>query len=57
MRRDTECKAVVSLAAKRRRQTRNGPFLPQGPVMQIAGKQIKRTRLIQTEKYVVAVEV
>lgn len=25
--------------------------------MQIAGKRIKRTRLIQTEKYVVAVEV
>ena len=32
-------------------------FLRHGLVMQIVGQRIKRTRLIQTEKYVVAVEV
>jgi hypothetical protein len=33
------------------------PLLRQEVAMRIAGKRVKRTRLIQTEKYVVAVEV
>ena len=35
----------------------NADWRKQGLVMQIAGERIKRTRLIQTEKYVVAVAV
>lgn len=48
---------MVSFAAEWCRQAGNGPLFRQGLGMKISGQRIKRTRLIQTEKYVVAVEV
>ena len=33
------------------------PMAPQRLTMRVSGERIKRTRLIQTEKYVIAVEV
>src|SRR5947209_2910848 len=48
---------LVAFASEWCRQAGNRPLLRQRLAMRIPGQRIKRTRLIQTEKYVVAVEV
>src|SRR5260370_7433362 len=48
---------MVTYASYWCRQYRNDALLRQSIAMRIPGKRITRTRLIQTEKYVVAVEV
>src|SRR5207302_402419 len=48
---------VVVPSPKRGRQVGNGTLLRQELAMRVAGERVKRTRLIQTERYVVAVEV
>jgi hypothetical protein len=40
-----------------RGEARHGPFFRSRCVMRIPGERIKRTRLIQTDRYVVAVDV
>ena len=48
---------LVSTASEWCSQVGNRPLLRQRLAMRIPGQRIRRTRLIQTEKYVVAVEV
>src|SRR5256714_14402210 len=48
---------LVVSESERCRQAGHRPRLRQRLAMRIPGQRIKRTRLIQTEKYVVAVEV
>src|SRR5438309_2334110 len=48
---------LVSPSHEPRRQTGDGPLLRRRSVMKVAGERIRRTRLVQTDKYVVAVEV
>src|SRR5688572_28635023 len=48
---------MVAPAPERCRQARNRTLFRYGLAMRIPGQRIKRTRLIQTDKYVVAVEV
>ena len=48
---------LVAFASEWRRQTCNRSLLRQRLAMRIPGQRIRRTRLVQTEKYVVAVEV
>src|SRR5207302_32722 len=48
---------MVTPPAEWRRQAGYGAFLRQELAMRVPGPRTKRTRLIQTDKYVVAVEV
>ncbi len=57
----TEVKAVWShlrrSPPKRRGEARDSALLRRGFAVQIEGKRIKRTRLVRTERFVVAIEV